>query len=860
MLFLAVLPITILAGDLSPSVRARAVAAADALTQQEPPEKFTKGIPWTGAPGITETVDEIMAREASGVKRAETAVFSPRELKPRLVAPAKIQDDASAAAVSRWPLPGEPRRGDAAPLPDTPQTVGTSFLGPRLSESGFIPPDSMGAVGPSQVLVIANGRIKVFDKSGVLGGLNATTDTFFTSVRTASTSDPHVRYDRLSGRWFVTMIDVASVNRVLIAVSNSSTITNTSSFTFFSFQHDLVGTTPNADTGLFADYDTLGVDKFALYVGVNMFTSADAFRGTTGFVINKTDLLAGTLTVTPFRQLAGFTCPSTGVYTPQGINNDDPQATEGYFIGVDVCTFSKLVLRRIINPGGTPSISDNVTLTVPTTTFPILQVHAGAAANRRLDALDDRLFAASIHTNAITGAKTLWTAHNIEVNSSGVGTGGGGRNGARWYEIGNLATTPTLVQSGTLFDSATTNPFGFWIPSVAMSGQGHMALGSSRASADPTNGFASIAAAGRSRTDPLGTIQAPTLAQSSTFAYNVQAVDGQRWGDYSQVVVDPNDNQTMWTFQEYADATNSWGVRAIQLKAPPPATPAVATPATVASGQASVNVTIDGTSLSGSEFFDPGPDTGGPGFLNHIAASISGVTVNTVTFVSPTQVTLNISTVGATAGAKDVTITNPDGQSRTGVGLLTVTSTSSFTLTVTVRGSASGTVTSNPAGISCTIASICITSYASGTPVTLTEAPGSGASFKQWGGACSGTATTCPVTMNANQSVTATFSQVFTDPTLTAQSTLIKAVHFTELRSAINTLRAVNSLAAFGWTDPTLTAGTTSAKKVHMDELRQALNEAGGPSPSSYETLVVGQTTIKASHISDLRNAVRALE
>ncbi|MBI4578360.1 MAG: hypothetical protein HY718_01565, partial [Planctomycetes bacterium] len=253
-------------------------------------------------------------------------------------------------------------------------------------------------MGPSQVLVVVNGRIKVFDKTGVLGGLNTTTDTFFASVRTGGTSDPHVRYDRLSGRWFVTMIDVATVNRVLIAVSSSSTITNTSSFTFFSFQHDLVGTTPNADTGLFADYDTLGVDRFALYVGVNMFTSADAFRGTTGFVINKADLLAGTLTVTPFRQLAGFSCPSTGVYTPQGVHNDDPQATEGYFIGVDLCTFSKLVLRRVTNPGGTPSITGNVTLTVPTTTFPILQVHAGAAANRRLDALDDRLFAASIHT------------------------------------------------------------------------------------------------------------------------------------------------------------------------------------------------------------------------------------------------------------------------------------------------------------------------------------------------------------------------------------------------------------------------------------------------------------------------------
>ncbi len=188
-----------------------------------------------------------------------------------------------------------------------------------------------------------------------------------------------------------------------------------------------------------------------------------------------------------------------------------------------------------------------------------------------------------------------------------------------------------------------------------------------------------------------------------------------------------------------------------------------------------------------------------------------------------------------------------------------------FTLTVTMRGSASGTVTSSPTGISCSTGSTCIANYTSSTPVTLMETPGSGASFKQWGGACSGTAATCTVTMTANQSVTATFSQVFTDPTLTAGSTVIRAVHLTELRSAINTLRAVNGRAAFGWTDPTLTAGSTPAKKVHLDELRTALTQAyqaAGQSPPSYTdpTIVAQQTMIKASHISELRTAIRALE
>jgi hypothetical protein len=45
------------------------------------------------------------------------------------------------------------------------------------------------------------------------GVLNTGTDNFFSSVMTPPilnhlTSDPRVRYDRLSGRWFIIIIDV----------------------------------------------------------------------------------------------------------------------------------------------------------------------------------------------------------------------------------------------------------------------------------------------------------------------------------------------------------------------------------------------------------------------------------------------------------------------------------------------------------------------------------------------------------------------------------------------------------------------------------------------------------------------------
>jgi len=660
-------------GKPAPAAREKQGTAAH---PGEPAE--TKGIPWKGEPGITETVAEIMDREARTVPQGPRPIRETREAPPR--DPTFLQSP-PAPAVSKWPppdstSPSDGLLGDSGIAPLSPQTPGISFKGVTVSESGFLPPDSNGDIGPTQILFAENGRVKVFDRSGVLGALNVTGTTFFSSVLSTNeeVTDPQVRYDRLSQRWFVTELSIpatAIANKILIAVSSGPTITGSTSFTFFQFQHDLIGTTPNADTGQFADYDSLGVDRFALYIGVDVFNQAGtSFTGTTGFVVNKGDLLAGTLTVTAFRRLASGAI--AGPFAPRGVSNDDPATTEGYFVGVDTLAFNTIQIRRVTNPGGVPSISGNLTLSgIPATSFPVLQVVEGSNPNRRLDALDDRLFAATIHKNKITGASTLWAAHSIGVNDLCVATSTNPRNGSRWYEFENLTTTPSLKQAGTLCDPASTNPRGFWIATAAESGQGHMAMGTSYASA---NDFAGISTSGRLRTDALGTNRAATLALVSGTAYNLQAVDGQRWGDYSHTVVDPNDDQTFWTFQEYCDRTNSWGVQAIQLKAPVPAAPSSASPASVCQGLASVDVTVTGTSSAGTEFFDPGPDTGGPGYLRHLAGSVAGgVTVRSVTFTDPTHVTLHLSTAGASPGAQDITITNPDGQSATGSGLLNIT-------------------------------------------------------------------------------------------------------------------------------------------------------------------------------------------
>ncbi|CAK0758059.1 hypothetical protein CCP3SC5AM1_2450001 [Gammaproteobacteria bacterium] len=82
-----------------------------------------------------------------------------------------------------------------------------------------------------------------------------------------------------------------------------------------------------------------------------------------------------------------------------------------------------------------------------------------------------------------------------------------------------------------------------------------------------------------------------------------------------------------------------------------------------------------------------------------------------------------------------------------------------YSLIVVKSGSGTGTVTSSPTGINC--GTDCSENYAPGTSVTLTATATTGSSFAGWsGGGCSGTASTCTVTMNAATNVTATFDLV----------------------------------------------------------------------------------------------------
>jgi hypothetical protein len=103
---------------------------------------------------------------------------------------------------------------------------------------------------------------------------------------------------------------------------------------------------------------------------------------------------------------------------------------------------------------------------------------------------------------------------------------------------------------------------------------------------------------------------------------------------------------------------------------------------------------------------------------------------------------------------------------------------------------------------------------------------------------------------------------IFTDPTLVAGTTAVKAAHFTELRTAVDAVRTLAGMGGGSYTDPTLTAGVTVVKAAHMTDLRTALDAARSALllPAIIYTrpsIVAGTTTIAAADINDLRNGVR---
>src|SRR5205807_1174516 len=137
---------------------------------------------------------------------------------------------------------------------------------------------------------------------------------------------------------------------------------------------------------------------------------------------------------------------------------------------------------------------------------------------------------------------------NYTVNANGVA-------GIRWFELRNVTSGPI-----TKYQESTYQPDSDWrwMGSIAMDGQGNIALGFSASSSAL---HPQLRYAGRLATDPLN-----TMGQGEAHLFDgagSQSGTSNRWGDYSSLTVDPVDDSTFWYTNEYyaANGTFNWRTR-----------------------------------------------------------------------------------------------------------------------------------------------------------------------------------------------------------------------------------------------------------------------------------------------------------
>ena len=144
-----------------------------------------------------------------------------------------------------------------------------------------------------------------------------------------------------------------------------------------------------------------------------------------------------------------------------------------------------------------------------------------------------------------------------------IAAGSGGQGGERWYEF--IAPIKKVdLSSISLFQSGTYAPDSNdrWMGSIARDKAGNIALGFSIGSASM---YPSIAVAGRALTDPPGQLGGEVLLTAGSGSQTGLAG---RWGDYSDMVIDPSNPCIFWYSQEYLTVTGAanWQTRMNQIK------------------------------------------------------------------------------------------------------------------------------------------------------------------------------------------------------------------------------------------------------------------------------------------------------
>jgi hypothetical protein len=419
------------------------------------------------------------------------------------------------------------------------------------------PPDPNGEVGPNHFVEMVNIVFAVYSKTGTrllgpapLGDLWA---GFAIDDCTDLSGDPVVLYDQFADRWILTQFTTRGpIYYNCVAVSQTGDPTGA----YFRYAFS---------TGVnFPDYPKYGVWSNAYFVSTREFDPRNRFAGDGLYALERNKMIAGN----PGARMIKFLLapdrtpylPGDGLLPPDIDGSRKPSpGSPGLFVGTMDdraqyhAPFDGLnVFAFAVDWTPNPSSSFGLVAQLPVAPFDSVfpckptsrECIPQPGTDNRIDILSYRQRPTFRLAYRNFGTyESFVTNQSVEARPAVAGE--------RWYEIRRAGGSISLYQQGTFAPDDGVNR---WMGSIASDRLGDLAVGYSVSNA--TTVYPGIRYTGRLAGDPLGEM---TLGEGVLIDGSGSQLVSHRWGDYTDMTVDPTDDCTFWYVNEYYQTSSARG-------------------------------------------------------------------------------------------------------------------------------------------------------------------------------------------------------------------------------------------------------------------------------------------------------------
>ena len=362
----------------------------------------------------------------------------------------------------------------AAPSPLAPPPPQFTGFQAIPDNNTFIPPDTMGAVGPNHVMTTLNSQVQIQDRLGnvlsivpsydyALGVTGGFWEVFqqppYNQTRMF---DPRITYDPI-GQRFIYVIssnnDTSTNSLLLVAISDTDDPTDGWS---------LFWVAPvNGDT-LFADFTCLGHNKNWITVTFNMFDSTDTFDSAQIITINKPSIYAGTISALAFPGI------QDGMFAAQPAVTLDPDLNTEYLAEDWAGASGQIRLSRITGTPAAPALDLGYDFPAsPTMTWNSAGTNAPQLGSADLIEMNDSRMGNCVYRN-----NSLWCAQPIFPATSSAG-----RSSIQFWQVDPTTTDGSVIQNGFVDAGDVDDNVWYNYPSIAVNKTNDVLLGYSAFSA-----------------------------------------------------------------------------------------------------------------------------------------------------------------------------------------------------------------------------------------------------------------------------------------------------------------------------------------------------------------------------------------